>query len=187
MYLLIQTDGSQTDGSDAEREAQLVHEVVERAGGRAVLITDPEAAASLVDVRRQGFPALDAMGAVLVEDVAVPRSKMVAMFAEIDRIAAKYNVFIACPSHAGDGNLHPTFVFEGTVDEVPEYVWEAASEMFQAALALGGTLSGEHGIGLLKRRWLGDELGDRQYELQRQIKRVFDPKNILNRGKMFAE
>ena len=117
MYLLIQTDGS-----DAEREAQLVLEVVERAGGRAVLTTDPEAAASLVDVRRQGFPALDAMGAVLVEDVAVPRSKMVAMFAEIDRIAAKYNVFIACPSHAGDGNLHPTFVFEGTVDEVPEYV-----------------------------------------------------------------
>ena len=64
---------------------------------------------------------------------------------------------------------------------------KAASEMFQAALALGGTLSGEHGIGLLKRRWLGDELGDRQYELQRQIKRVFDPKNILNRGKVFAE
>lgn len=182
VYLLIQTDGS-----DAEREAQLVLEVVERAGGRAVLTTDPEAAASLVDVRRQGFPALDAMGAVLVEDVAVPRSKMVAMFAEIDRIAAKYNVFIACPSHAGDGNLHPTFVFEGTVDEVPEYVWEAASEMFQAALALGGTLSGEHGIGLLKRRWLGDELGDRQYELQQQIKRVFDPKNILNRGKVFFE
>ena len=59
--------------------------------------------------------------------------------------------------------------------------------MFQAALALGGTLSGEHGIGLRKRRWLGDELGDRQYELQRQIKRVFDPKNILNRGKVFAE
>lgn len=127
------------------------------------------------------------MGAVLVEDVAVPRSKMVAMFAEIDRIAAKHNVFIACPSHAGDGNLHPTFVFEGRVDEVPEYVWEAASEMFQAALPLGGTLSGEHGIGLLKRRWLGDELGDRQYELQRQIKRVFDLKNILNRGKVFFE
>lgn len=77
MYLLIQTDGS-----DVEREAQLVLEVVKRAGGRAVLTTDPEAAASLVDVRRQGFPALDAMGAVLVEDVAVPRSKMVAMFAE---------------------------------------------------------------------------------------------------------
>lgn len=181
VYLLIQTDGA-----NSEAEAERVLSVVERAGGRAVLTTDPEAAASLVDVRRQGFPALDAMGAVLVEDVAVPRSRMAEMFAAIDRIAAKYDVFIAVPAHAGDGNLHPTFVFEGSAEAVPDEIWDAAGEMFQTALDLGGTLSGEHGIGLLKRRWLGDELGERQYELQQQIKRVFDPLGILNPGKVFG-
>jgi glycolate oxidase len=109
------------------------------------------------------------------------------MFERVEQIAAKYDVFIACPSHAGDGNLHPTFVFDGTTDAVPDEIWAAAGEIFEAALELGGTLSGEHGIGLLKRRWLGDELGDVQLELQRQIKRVFDPQGILNPGKMFPQ
>jgi glycolate oxidase len=124
---------------------------------------------------------------VLVEDCAVPRSRMPEMFERVEQIAAKYDVFIACPSHAGDGNLHPTFVFDGTTDAVPDEIWAAAGEIFEAALELGGTLSGEHGIGLLKRRWLGDELGDVQLELQRQIKRVFDPQGILNPGKMFPQ
>ncbi|MDF2556001.1 MAG: putative FAD-linked oxidoreductase [Microbacterium sp.] len=86
--------------------------------------------------------------------------------------------------HAGDGNLHPNFVFAGP--DVPDAVWAAADELFRAALRLGGTLTGEHGIGVLKRRWLADELGDDQWELQRQIKRVFDPAGILNPGKVFA-
>ena len=123
---------------------------------------------------------------MLVEDVAVPRDRMVEMFDALDDIAERYGLFIATPSHAGDGNLHPTIVFEGSLDDVPEHVWQAASEMFTKALELGGTLSGEHGIGLLKRRWLGEELGTRQYELQQQIKRLFDPKDILNPGKVFA-
>jgi len=92
-------------------------------------------------------------------------------------------VTIATVAHAGDGNLHPNFVFEGTV--VPPEVWQAADEMFLAALRLGGTLTGEHGVGLLKRRWLGDELGNDQLELQRDIKRLFDPLGILNPGKVF--
>jgi glycolate oxidase len=64
-------------------------------------------------------------------------------------------------------------------------VWTAANEIFTAALALGGTLTGEHGVGVLKKRWLRDELGEREYELQREIKRIFDPRNILNPGKVF--
>jgi glycolate oxidase len=86
-------------------------------------------------------------------------------------------------AHAGDGNLHPNFVFDG--DEVPAHVWDAADAMFRAAIELGGTLTGEHGVGVLKRRWIGDELGDDVLELQRGIRRVFDPAGILNPGKVF--
>jgi glycolate oxidase len=138
-----------------------------------------------VDFRRGAFPALEALGTMLVEDIAVPRDRMAEAFAAIRRIEDAYGVVIPTTCHAGDGNLHPTFVFSG--DEVPERVWEAAGEIFSTALALGGTLTGEHGIGLLKRRWLGDELGDAQYALQRRIKQVFDPENILNPGKVFPD
>ncbi|CAG7844572.1 putative FAD-linked oxidoreductase [Pseudoclavibacter triregionum] len=182
-YLLVQTDGA-----DALGEAERIAELARAAGAEVEVTTDPEAAASLVDVRRRGFPALEAMGgAMLVEDIAVPRDRMVEMFEIIDDISRRYEVFIPTPAHAGDGNLHPTFVFEGSADDVPERIWDAAAEMFTAALRLGGTLSGEHGIGVLKRRWLGDELGERQYVIQREIKRVFDPLGILNPGKVFAD
>jgi glycolate oxidase len=109
---------------------------------------------------------------------------MTAVFRKITELEAKFQVMIPTTCHAGDGNLHPSFVFGG--DTVPDSVWAAADELFSYALALGGTLSGEHGIGILKRRWLGDELGTDQLELQRQIKAVFDPQNLLNPGKVFA-
>jgi glycolate oxidase len=105
------------------------------------------------------------------------------MFAAIGQIEGRYGITIPTVAHAGDGNLHPNFVFEG--DEVPAAIWSAADELFLAALRLGGTLTGEHGIGLLKRRWLRDELGDDQVALQRQVKAVFDPLGILNPGKVF--
>jgi glycolate oxidase len=123
------------------------------------------------------------LGTVLIEDVCVPRSKLPAMFAAISDIEQRYGITIPTVAHAGDGNLHPNFIFQG--DEVPDEIWAAADEMFLAALRLGGTLTGEHGVGLLKRRWLRDELGDSQFELQRNIKQVFDPLGILNPGKVF--
>ena len=104
---------------------------------------------------------------------------------EIARIERDYAMTIPTVAHAGDGNLHPNFVYEGS-GEVPPEVWAAADELFRAALRLGGTLTGEHGVGVLKRRWLADELGDDQWRLQREIARVFDPKGILNPGKVFA-
>ena len=126
----------------------------------------------------------DRLGTTLVEDVSVPRSALPAMFDAIARIEREYGLVIPTVAHAGDGNLHPNFVFEGP--DVPEVVWTAAEDLFRAALALGGTLTGEHGIGVLKRRWLADELGDDQWRLQRDIARVFDPLGILNPGKVFA-
>ena len=177
-YLLVQTDGS-----GAAAEAESVLSVIRSLGGEAELTTDPAESARLFGMRRAFHPAMEARGTVLIEDVCVPRSALPSMFAAIGEISAKYGVEIATVAHAGDGNLHPNFVFEGP--EVPPEVWQAADDMFLAALRLGGTLTGEHGVGLLKRRWLGDELGSDQLELQRDIKRVFDPLGILNPGKVF--
>jgi len=177
-YLLVQTDGPAS-----EREATAALEIIRDLGGDAHLTTDPEEGERLLAVRRSFHPALAAAHTVLIEDVAVPRSALPAMFAAIDRISARYGLLIPTVAHAGDGNLHPNFLFEG--DETPDLVWEAASDLFHSALELGGTLTGEHGVGLLKRRWLGEELGDRQLDLQRQVKRVFDPDGILNPGKVF--
>ncbi|MFM9745866.1 FAD-linked oxidase C-terminal domain-containing protein, partial [Streptomyces brasiliscabiei] len=80
--------------------------------------------------------------------------------------------------HAGDGNLHPNFIYTG--ETVPDEVWRAADDLFHAALRLGGTLTGEHGVGVLKRRWLADELGEDQWQLQRAVARAFDPTGIMN-------
>ena len=180
---------AQTDGVGAAEEAASIAAVMRSLGGTVELTEDPEESARLFDIRRAFHPSLEALGTVLIEDVAVPRSALPAMFASIERISAKYGIEIPTVAHAGDGNLHPNFVFtapevDGHVD-VPDEVWAAADEMFLDCLRLGGTLTGEHGVGILKKRWLRDELGDDSFALQKQIKQVFDPANILNPGKIF--
>ncbi len=177
--LIVQFDGP---GALAEADAALTS--ITSLGGVAVLSGDRAEGERLFALRRAFHPSIARLGTVLIEDVCVPRSALPAMFAAIGDIEQRYGIVIPTVAHAGDGNLHPNFVFEGP--DVPEHIWAAADEMFLAALRLGGTLTGEHGVGLLKRRWLRDELGDDQLELQRQVKRVFDPLGILNPGKVFA-
>ena len=180
-FVLLQTDGA---GSADEAAAAL--EMIRRSGGDAELTTDPAEGERLFAIRRAFHPALEARGTVLIEDVAVPRSALPQIFAEIAGIGERYGISIPTVAHAGDGNLHPNFVYTPAADgSVPEVIWTAAGELFAAALRLGGTLTGEHGIGLLKRAWLRDELGDDQLDLQRQVKAVFDPQGILNPGKVF--
>ncbi|MCT2086564.1 FAD-binding protein [Microbacterium enclense] len=174
----------QTDGPVAADEARAIADVLRALGGRVRVAADDEEGETLLAVRRALHPAMETLGTTLVEDVSVPRSALPAMFDAIARIEREYGLVIPTVAHAGDGNLHPNFVFEGP--DVPEVVWTAAEDLFRAALALGGTLTGEHGIGVLKRRWLADELGDDQWRLQRDIARVFDPLGILNPGKVFA-
>ncbi|WOQ69139.1 FAD-linked oxidase C-terminal domain-containing protein [Microbacterium limosum] len=173
----------QTDGPAADAEADAVARVVREAGGAVVISHDPAEGERLLTIRRSVHPAMEAMGTTLIEDVSVPRSALPAMFAEIARIEADFGLVIPTVAHAGDGNLHPNFVFDG--DDVPAHVWEAADALFRVALALGGTLTGEHGIGVLKRRWLVDELGPGQWALQERVVRAFDPEGILNPGKVF--
>jgi glycolate oxidase len=177
-YLLVQLDGP---GAGLEADAAV--SIIRSLGGDAEITTDEVEGERLFAIRRSFHPAMSALGTVLIEDVAVPRSQLPAMFSAITEIEKKYGMVIPTVAHAGDGNLHPNFVFEGS--EVPAEVWSAANEVFLACLRLGGTLTGEHGVGLLKRRWLRDELGDDQVDLQRELKRVFDPTNILNPGKIF--
>lgn len=177
-HLLIQIQ--EADPTEAVAAAQLT---CEQNGAHKVIFAEGADAEQLLLIRRSVHPALAAQGTTLIEDVCVPRSELAAMFATIASIASKYDLYIPTVSHAGDGNLHPNFVFAGP--EVPEVVWTAANEIFTAALDLGGTLTGEHGVGMLKKRWLKDELGDRQFELQQQIKELFDPHNLLNPGKVF--
>jgi glycolate oxidase len=180
-FLILQTDGA---GSAAEAADAL--EIISRGGGDAELTVDPAEGEELFAIRRAFHPALEAQGTVLIEDVAVPRSALPQIFAEIAAIGERFGISIPTVAHAGDGNLHPNFVYEPAADgSVPEVIWAAAGELFAAAIRLGGTLTGEHGIGLLKRAWLRDELGDDQFELQRQVKAVFDPQGLMNPGKVY--
>ncbi|MEN0086005.1 MAG: FAD-linked oxidase C-terminal domain-containing protein [Leifsonia sp.] len=178
-YLLVQFDGA-TAAADAEAAGTLIAET----GGTVRVAADAEEGERLLALRRAFHPALAASGEVLIEDVAVPRSRMPEMFAAIERISARYGIPIPTVAHAGDGNLHPNFVYTG--DEVPAAVWDAANDLFRTAIELGGTLTGEHGVGVLKRRWLADEVGPDSYELQVKLKSVFDPLGILNPGKVFG-
>ncbi|HEY4269951.1 MAG TPA: FAD-linked oxidase C-terminal domain-containing protein [Galbitalea sp.] len=177
-YLLVQMDGAA-----AAAEAESAVAIIRSLGGDAEITTDPQEGERLFSIRRAFHPAMASRGTALIEDVAVPRSQLPAMFAAITEIEQKYGMVIPTVAHAGDGNLHPNFVFPGT--EVPPEVWQAADELFLTCLRLGGTLTGEHGVGLLKRRWLRQELGDDQVDLQVELKRVFDPNGILNPGKIF--
>ncbi|MDH6236540.1 FAD-linked oxidase C-terminal domain-containing protein [Cryobacterium sp. CG_9.6] len=181
---------AQTDGEGAGLEAERVAAVMRSGGGDVQVSRDRESGEQLLAIRRAMHPALEQHGTVLIEDVSVPRSRMAEMFAVIADISLRTGVSIPVVAHAGDGNLHPNFVIppdpSGRTDgSVPEHIWAAADEMFRAALRLGGTLTGEHGVGVLKRRWLRDELGDTSFDLQRRLKAVIDPLGILNPDVMF--
>jgi glycolate oxidase len=126
---------------------------------------------------------VERLGVALVEDVCVPRTRLPDMVARIEQAAQRHGVLIVTVAHAGDGNLHPTFVFDRGLPAVPAEVWAAADEVFRAALDLGGTLTGEHGVGMVKRRWLADELGPESLAVHHEIKSALDPAGILNPGK----
>ena len=175
----------QADGPDAQEAAQAMAQCCRDCGAPVVVVSDDEAeSAQLLDVRRMAFNAIERTGACLIEDVCVPRSKLPDMFDAVERIASKYGLQVPTVAHAGDGNLHPVFVFDRGLPEIPPEVWSAADEVFREALDLGGTLTGEHGVGTLKRHWLGRELGEASMAAHYAIKKALDPLGILNPGKV---
>lgn len=177
-FLLIQTDGY-----GAAQELQQAVEAIRATASRIDIASDPAEAEQLIAARRQALPAVEARGRSLIEDIAVPRKHLAAAIGGIRKIAERHGVETYIFAHAGDGNIHPIFVYQGLDNEIPEAVNRAADEVFQLAIRYGGTLTAEHGVGLLKQQWVSAELGEDVVGLSRQLKAVFDPHGILNPGK----
>ena len=138
--------------------------------------------------RRAALPALAKLRpTTFVEDATVPRSKVPDMIKAVNKIAAKYDVTIGTFGHAGDGNLHPTIVCDIRDDAEMDRVYKAMDEIFAVSLELGGTLSGEHGIGLGKLRYMESQFGEAGMAVMRAIKKALDPNCILNPGKLVGE
>jgi glycolate oxidase len=184
--LLIETDGN---AKAAKEEANKIISLCEKAGAKVRHADDPREREKIWQGRRAALPALtrikpSTQPTTLLEDATVPRSKVPEMVAEIKRISEKYNLAVGVFGHAGDGNLHPTFLTDMRDAAEMERVEKAAGEIFEAALGLGGTLSGEHGIGAAKSKYLEKEVGRQGIEVMRTIKSSLDPNNILNPGKV---
>jgi glycolate oxidase len=178
--ILIELDGYGIDEQAADLEDALA-----RVGARVMVESDEDAAA-LWELRRHGR-GLPGSRRFIGEDIAVPKSALPAVYRSFAALEARFGVEISAVSHAGDGNLHPLITQEiGPGDDpavVPESLADAATELVRIALALGGTVSGEHGIGTLKREWAALELSPRSIAAQRAIATALDPQHLLNPGK----
>jgi glycolate oxidase len=178
--LIAQSDA--ITGVELERIAQ----ACAAAGGRDIAIAENVTESRLLlTARRLAYPALEQLGDVLVDDVAVPISKLSEMFARIERIASESGALIATVAHAGDGNLHPLVVFDRGNAHDQARALGVFERLMSEALSLGGTITGEHGVGTLKRAYLPKQLGADALALQRRIKLAFDPLGLLNPGKIF--
>jgi glycolate oxidase len=176
---------AQDDGDTADQAVRSMQDICLREGATMAEVSGSEAESrQLLELRRMSYPAIERLGVALTEDVCVPRTRLPDMVVRISEAAQRHGVFIATVAHAGDGNLHPVFVFDRGLPEVPPAVWAAADEIFRAALELGGTLTGEHGVGMIKRRWLAEELGPESMSVHRAIKNALDPDGIMNPGKV---
>ena len=148
--------------------------------------SDAAESAMLMEARRIVHFAVEKLGATLIDDVAVPRSRLVDLLDGITAIAAEHEVTVSCPGHVGDGNMHPTVIFDRGDPAAVERAQRAFAAIMRLGLALGGTITGEHGVGVLKRDWLATELGELSTRLHHDIKAAFDPLGILNPGKVLA-
>jgi glycolate oxidase len=145
--------------------------------------TDDAEAEALFEARRLAYPAFERLGPVLTEDVCVPRSRVPAMLEQVNEIGARHGLRIATVAHAGDGNLHPMLVTPAGDDAARLEAQAAFEELLDAAIALGGTVTGEHGVGILKRDGMRRELDPGSLALQSAVRHALDPREIFNPGK----
>lgn len=175
--LLARTDG-------APSEADAVVAACEAAGADYVARTDDaDEGELLMGARRMAIPCVERLGTVLIEDVGVPVPRIPDLLAAVERIAAEHDTAIPVIGHAGDGNFHPLVTYDATDPDATARAGAAFDAVMEAALALGGTITGEHGVGVLKARHLVSQLGPDVVELTRRIKAALDPDGILNPGK----
>lgn len=182
--LLIEVDGIP---EVVEREAATVVKVVEKNKGQIKVAKDDKERDGLWAARRAALPALAQLKPTTVlEDATVPRSRLTDMLVALQGIAKKYDLQIGTFGHAGDGNLHPTILTDERNTEEMKRVHQAVDEIFKIALEMGGTISGEHGIGMAKAKYLPLEFGEQGVEVMRKVKKALDPDNLLNPGKMMG-
>lgn len=183
--ILVAVDGSH---EEVERQAKLVEQIITENGGFDVLrARSAEEENKLWDVRRAISPSLMKYGTLKInEDVVVPRSRVPELVARIEEIGKKHNTFVANFGHAGDGNIHVNFVIDREDPEQIARARQCVAETFRLSVELGGTISGEHGIGYVKAAYMDYAVDPATLEIMKNIKRVFDPNGILNPGKMFV-
>ncbi|HEY0791521.1 MAG TPA: FAD-linked oxidase C-terminal domain-containing protein [Chthoniobacterales bacterium] len=183
--LLMEADGHP---AAVEDQASGMATLARQHGARSVTVAkDAEEAGALMNARRMAIPAMARVApTTILEDATVPRSKLAEMVRFVQRTADKHRLTVGTFGHFGDGNLHPTFLAnERNPDEINR-VHEAVREIFDYAVSLGGTITGEHGIGLTKKAFLPGAIGTLNVRILRELKRAFDPAGILNPGKVFA-
>ncbi|HEX3827597.1 MAG TPA: FAD-linked oxidase C-terminal domain-containing protein [Sporichthyaceae bacterium] len=178
--LIAQTDA---EGPARERELSAIVAAFEKYGATEVAATeDAQEGDAFVVARRSAIPAAERRGKLLLEDVGVPLPRLPELVDGVHRIGATREVEIALIAHAGDGNTHPLLIFDPADVAATARAEAAFGEIMDLAITLGGTITGEHGVGRLKRPWLGDQIGPDALELTRRIKLAFDPHGILNPG-----
>jgi len=182
--LLMETDGHP---AVVEEEAAKMVEIARKNQCKEIKVAQDEAEAlGLAAARRTAFSALARVSpTTILEDVTVPRSRLAEMVRFIQQLSEKYRVRIGTFGHMGDGNLHPTFLTDERNKEEMQRVEEAFKELFDKAIELGGTITGEHGVGIAKKGFFMRYATDPQLEIMRTVKRILDPKGLLNPGKMF--
>ncbi|MFI5609207.1 FAD-binding oxidoreductase [Amycolatopsis sp. NPDC051903] len=178
---------SDAPGAAGEHETAVMLECFEKAGATwAAQSTDQEEADALFAARRLAYPALERLGPLLTEDVCVPTHLVPEMLARIELAAKRHDTLIANVAHIGDGNLHPLLSTPLGDENARRRAQAAFEDIVADALALGGTVTGEHGVGLLKRPGLENELGPAVLAMHRAVKNALDPSGILNPGKVIA-
>ena len=182
--LLMETDGHPAAVAD---EVQQMEAIARAHRARDVRAAKDEAeGVQLASARRNAFAALARRRpTTILEDVTVPRSELATMVAYIADTAEKFNLQIGTFGHMGDGNLHPTFLTDERDRDEMDRVHRAFDAIVTRTLELGGTITGEHGVGLAKKPWLKRQMGDASFTLMRQVKRAIDPNGLLNPGKIF--
>jgi len=182
--LLMETDGHPAAVAE---EAAKMEELAKANGAMDVRVAaDAAEAEQLATARRSAFSALARLApTTILEDATVPRSELAHMIRFVAEVAKKHNLKIGTFGHMGDGNLHPTFLTDERNEAEIHRVHEAFTEIFDEAIRLGGTITGEHGIGLAKKEFLPKFAGQAQMRLMRDLRKTIDPKGILNPGKMF--
>ena len=177
---------SDAPGQAARHEVAVIAAACEKHGSTEQFSTDdPDEGEAFTAARRAAFPALERLGDLLLEDVGVPLPALPALIRGVEKIATEHDTLIAVVAHAGDGNTHPLIVFDAADPDASVRAHTAFAAIMDLAVSLGGTITGEHGVGRLKKAWLPGFLGPDVMDLNQRIKNALDPQGILNPGAVF--